>query len=101
MDRFASAAAPLPQNRFNGGNRSRYMSAEFDGLVDRYMTTIVERDRIRVLGEIVHHMTDQLNVMGLWYNTEPTPIANKLQNVMANDVGGATSAWNAHLWDVA
>jgi peptide/nickel transport system substrate-binding protein len=100
LDRYASAAAPLSQNRFNGGNRSRYMNPEFDGLVDRYMTTIAERDRVGVLGQIVHHMTDQLNVMGLWYNTEPVPIGNRLQNVTASDVGGATSAWNAHLWDV-
>jgi peptide/nickel transport system substrate-binding protein len=101
VDRFASAAAPLPQNRFNGGNRSRYMNAEFDAIVDRYMTTIVERDRVPVLRQIVQHMTDQLNVMGLWYNTEPTPIAHRLKNVIATDVGGATSAWNAHQWDVA
>jgi peptide/nickel transport system substrate-binding protein len=101
VDRFASAAAPLPQNRFNGGNRSRYMNAEFDAIVDRYMTTIVERDRVPVLRQIVQHMTDQLSVMGLWYNTEPTPIGHRLKNVIATDVGGATSAWNAHHWDVA
>ena len=101
LDRYASPAAPLPQNRFNGGNRSRYMNPEFDALIDRYMTTIVERDRVAVLGQIVHHMTDQLNVLGLWYNTEPVPIASRLQNVAASDVGGATSAWNTHLWDVA
>jgi len=46
-------------------------------------------------------MTDQLNVMGLWYNTEPVPIGNRLQNVTAPDVGGATAAWNAHLRDVS
>ena len=100
LDRYSSAAAPLPQNRFNGGNRSRYMNPEFDALIDRYMTTIVERDRVPILGQIVSHMTDQLTVMGLWYNTEPTPIANRLRNVQASDVGGATSAWNAHLWDI-
>jgi len=100
VDRYASPAAPLPQNRFNGGNRSRYLNPEFDALIDRYMTTIVERDRINVLSQVVHHMTDQLNVMGMWYNTEPVPIGNRLQNVTASDVGGATSAWNAHLWDL-
>lgn len=101
VDRYSSAAAPLPQNRFSGGNRSRYMNPEFDALISRYMTTIVERDRVGVLGQIVHHMTDQLTVMGLWYNTEPVPIGNRLRNVTPSDVGGATSAWNAHEWDVS
>ena len=36
-----------------------------------------------------------------WTDTEPVPIGNRLQNVTPSDVGGATSAWNAHLWDVA
>ena len=67
----------------------------------RIKAQVFERDRVTVLSQIVHHMTDQLTVMGLWYNTEPVPIGNRLQNVTPSDVGGATSAWNAHLWDTA
>lgn len=101
VDRFSSTAAPTAQSRFNGGNRSRYMNPEFDALLSRYMSTIVERDRVALLGQIVRHSTDQLNVMGMWYNTEPVPIHNRLRNVKPSDVGGSTAAWNAHEWDVA
>lgn len=101
VDRYHSAAAPLPENRFNGGNRSRYINPSFDAIVERYMSTISERDRAPILAQIVHHMTDQLTVMGLWYNTEPVMISKRLLGVTARDVGETTEAWNAHLWDVS
>jgi len=69
-------------------------------MIERYMTTIPLVERTRALGDIVHHMTDQLTVMGLWYNTEPVMISNRLAGITVRDVGQTTEAWNAHLWDV-
>ncbi|HZT07309.1 MAG TPA: ABC transporter substrate-binding protein [Chloroflexota bacterium] len=100
LDRYESKSAPLPENHFNGGNRSRYMNSEFDGLVERYMRTIPEGPRTEVLGQIIHHMTDQLTVLGLYYNTEPLLVNRSLTGVTARDVGETTEAWNAHEWDV-
>jgi ABC-type transport system substrate-binding protein len=100
LDRYASPAAPMPDNKFNGGNRSRYMNPAFDALIDRYMSTIAEDQRTVVLGQIVHHMTDQVTAMGLWYNTDPISIGNRLRNVTTRDTAGTTEAWNAHLWDI-
>jgi peptide/nickel transport system substrate-binding protein len=99
LRRYSSKDAPLPENRFAGGNRSRYMNPEYDALIERYMTTIPHVERTSILGDIVHHMTDQLTIMGLWYNTEPVMIGNRLVNVTVRDVGQTTEAWNAHLWD--
>jgi peptide/nickel transport system substrate-binding protein len=99
LRRYNSKDAPLPENRFSGGNRSRYMNPEFDAMIERYMTTIPLAERTQALGDIVHHMTDQLTIMGLWYNTEPVMISNRLANVTVRDVGQTTEAWNAHLWD--
>lgn len=100
ISRLHSRDAPLPENRFNGGNRSRYMNAEFDAMIDRYLSTIPHPERVSILAQIIHHMTDQLPVMGIHYNTEPVMISKRLMNVTARDVGETTEAWNAHLWDV-
>ncbi len=99
LRRYSSKDAPLPENRFSGGNRSRYMNPEFDAMIERYMTTIPLAERTRALGDVIHHMTDQLTIMGLWYNTEPVMISNRLVNITVRDVGQTTEAWNAHLWD--
>ncbi|HZT07130.1 MAG TPA: peptide ABC transporter substrate-binding protein [Chloroflexota bacterium] len=95
-----SREAPMPENRFSGGNRSRYMNPTFDALIDQFMTTIPHTERVAILGQIVHHMTDQLPVIGIYYNAQPTMIGARLKNVMPADSGNSTEAWNAQDWDV-
>jgi peptide/nickel transport system substrate-binding protein len=95
VERLHSAQAPMPQNRFAGGNRSRYMNAEFDGLIDQYLATIPREPSMRVLGQIVHHISDQLNVMGLFYDLRTTLISNRLEHVSAQ-----YPTWNAHEWEL-
>jgi ABC-type transport system substrate-binding protein len=84
---------------YSGRNRSRYQNPEFDGLLDRYFATIQVQDRLPVLRQILNHMTEQLNVLGLVYYPEPTMINSRLVNVTAGS-GGAPQTWNAEQWDV-
>lgn len=97
--RLRLSETPLPENRFTGRNRVRYVNPEFDALLERYFTTIPMRERAQVAGQIVSHMTDQLVWMGLFHQAEPTMIANRLINVTARHEGSVQS-WNAHEWDV-
>jgi peptide/nickel transport system substrate-binding protein len=97
--RLRASEVPLPENRFTGSNRARYMNAEFDAMLERYFTTIPMRSRAEVAAQIVHHMMDQLVWMGLFHQAEPTMIANRLQNVLPR-YPSSTQAWNAHEWDV-
>ena len=39
-------------------------------------------------------MSDQLNIMTLYYNATPTMVSNRMVNV------GADPTWNVHEWDV-
>jgi peptide/nickel transport system substrate-binding protein len=100
LQRYYSNQVPLPENNFRGGNRIRYISAEFDGLLDRYFTTIPARERARALGQIVHHMTDQLIIMGVFYTVEPSLVSSRLVNVMGRKTEDVRQPWNAHEWDV-
>jgi ABC-type transport system substrate-binding protein len=98
--RFHSLSAPLAENRYTAfGNYARYKNAEFDSAINRYLTTIPRRERLQALGEIVHHMTDQVTALPIFYVPAPTPIASRL--VSAGVRGRlATEAWNAERWDV-
>src|SRR2546423_8591465 len=44
---------------------------ELDALLERYFVTIPLRERNVILGQIMHHFTDQVVFMGLFYNMEP------------------------------
>jgi len=88
-----SIQSPLPTNNFLGNNTSRYQNAELDSLIDTYGKTIPYQARMRVLGSIVHHVSDQLNWMGITYDVDPTMIGNRVKNA-------GTLPWNSHLWEL-
>ncbi|HZT08511.1 MAG TPA: ABC transporter substrate-binding protein [Chloroflexota bacterium] len=100
LTRFHGKQSPLPETNYVGRNRMRYQNAEFDGLIDTFLTTISRTDRVAILGQIVHHMTDQVIPLALFHNAQPTIIANRLVNLRGQGSEG-TYAWNAEQWDVS
>jgi peptide/nickel transport system substrate-binding protein len=90
-----SSAVPLPENRFAGSNRGRYRNADLDALIERYVVAIAKPERLGILGDIIHHQTDQVTLMTTFYIAE----ANVLGSVRLK---GPTSdmVWNAHLWEL-
>jgi peptide/nickel transport system substrate-binding protein len=96
LRRTHSANTSLPENGFRTtGNWSRYNNPEYDALIDQLFNTIPWPNRTQVLGQIVHQVTDQLTMMGLFYNTIPTLVDNRLLNVY-----GKNSGWNADQWEL-
>lgn len=98
VDRLHSREATTRENRFTGSNRSRYSNPEFDGLIDKYMMTISERERVPTLGQIVRHITENVTLLDLWYNAETIMVTNRLQNVLSKKTSRANQAWNANDW---
>lgn len=96
---FHSTTTPLAENNYVGGNRARYRNAAFDALLDQYFVTIPQQERVRLLGEIVGHITEQLTLMGLFYGAEPTAVSTRVENVWPR-IQASTQARNAHEWDV-
>jgi peptide/nickel transport system substrate-binding protein len=90
-----SSRSPVPENRFSGLNYGRYKSAELDGLIDKLFVTIPVAERSQLLGQIVRHMSENLNVIGLVFNPDPILIGNRLRNVPVQ-----RPTWNTHEWDV-
>jgi hypothetical protein len=89
----------LPDNNYIGNNQARYMNREFDSLLDRYYVTIPMSERINVVGQLIHTISDELIVLPLFYGAEPVVIGSRLLNVAARS-SSATQAWNAHEWDL-
>lgn len=86
--------ARLPENNYTGSNYSRYINPEFDALIDRFLATIPQGERMDALRAVVHHMTDQVTMMNLYYATSSTMAKLRMVNV------GPDPTWNAHEWDV-
>lgn len=98
--RFHGAEIPSQETRWRGKNRTGFQDPELDALIDRYFVTIPTTERMQVLGEIVHRLTDRLVAMGILYSIEAIVIGNRLVNVAAASAPKADESWNAHLWDV-
>ncbi|MBM2811123.1 MAG: bac 5 protein, partial [Chloroflexi bacterium] len=92
---FHGSQTPLPENNYVGNNRTRFMSPDFDSLLDRYFVTIPRTERAGVLREIVHYSTDLALRIDLFYYLETTMVHNRMGNV------GPDPTWNAHQWEVA
>jgi peptide/nickel transport system substrate-binding protein len=92
---WLGSASPLPETRFVGGNRSRYRNPELDSFITRYVTTVPVSERLAALGDVIHHQTENLTMMTLFYEGSVILLgAKRLKGVTSQRV------WNAHLWDV-
>jgi ABC-type transport system substrate-binding protein len=97
---FHSSQVKTPETRYTGSNRSGYVNADLDGLVDRYFATIPVAERLQIAGRVVHHVTDQVVFFPLFYDLTPTVASNRLVNFPRRIVRSSTPTWNVHSWDI-
>lgn len=98
---FHSDRVALPENNYlTSGNNSRYRSRELDASIDRYFTTIPHDDRMDAARRVVQHVSEQVAWIGLFYQTEPDLVANRLANVSVPKSNSANRLWNVHEWDI-
>lgn len=95
---FHSRNRKTAENNWRGGNGG-YGNPEYDALVDRYLVTIPIQERVRLLGDILHHLSDEVVVMVLFWDVEPILVGNRMQGLTARH-RGSSHAWNAIEWDV-
>jgi hypothetical protein len=62
--------------------------------------TVPKDERNRVLGQLVHHITDQVVIVGLFFIAEPVLITNRLTNVTSIRGADGMHTWNVHEWDL-
>jgi peptide/nickel transport system substrate-binding protein len=95
LRRFYSSEAAMPANDFSGSNRARYMNPELDGLIDRFFVTMSQAQRVPIAQQIVHHLSENLVTLPMFYAVSPYLITNRLQdNIAANRPGSNAEAWD-------
>ncbi len=94
-----SAQARTAERGFTGTNNARYIDPSMDALVERYLTTIPARERVDAAGAIIRRISDELIWMGLFFDTEPSLLNNRLVNVRAKPDDGRQT-WNSREWGV-
>jgi peptide/nickel transport system substrate-binding protein len=100
MKQYLISQTPIAEHRFVGQNFTRYMNPEYNDLILRYFRTIPRDERTEVLGQILHHQSENLIIMGLFYNVQSVALGKRVQNVTNSGVHGFNQAWNAHQWDL-
>lgn len=98
-DKFHSSNFPLAENNWRGGNYGRYRNAELDRLVELHDVTIPARERMEIFKQIVRFVSDQVLIIGLFYDVEVTVTSSRMKNVQTRN-GGFGESWNAHEWHV-
>jgi peptide/nickel transport system substrate-binding protein len=101
LDQFVSSEAPLPSNNYAGNNRSRYMNSDLDALIERYYATVPMAPRTQLLASIVHHMTENLTLLGIHDAIQVDLVTNRLNNVLPVNSEGGRLTWNVHVWELA
>lgn len=95
---WTSAQVRTAQSQYRGSNYTGYSSAELDGLIERFNTTIPRGERMQALAPIVRHITEQAVVLGLFYDGETSAVATRLKHVPDNE--GADRMLRVHEWDI-
>lgn len=90
--------ARTAERNYLGRNYTRYSHPDTDVLVDRYFTTIPFNERTQVLRQIIHHTTENLVWMPLYWRILPTLLHGRLVGV--SSIGEGDQWANAHLWDL-
>jgi len=98
-DKFHSSKFPLAETNWRGGNYGRYRNAEIDRLVETHAVTIPTNQRMEIFRQIVRHVSDQVVIIGLFYDVEVTVTSSRLRNVPTRS-GAFGETWNVHEWQV-
>jgi peptide/nickel transport system substrate-binding protein len=99
LEAWHSSQARLPENRFRGTNRSRYMNPELDAAIIRYQTTIPMGPRVEAARDITRHVTENLPILPLFFDSWPGASSARITNV-GSAQNGAQRLWNVPEWDL-
>jgi peptide/nickel transport system substrate-binding protein len=93
---FKSSEARLPERGYVGLNTAGYMNPDLDALIERYYVTIPRPERMQAVGQIVHHLSNQVVPLLMFYDLSAVVIGARMRNVATQ----GNLVWNAVGWDV-
>lgn len=99
---FSTKQIPSEENRFTGGNTSRYIKPAVDQLIDRFWVTIDQQEQWRIEGEIARQVLTDLPIFPLYWDSKAAPVRDRLVGIHEFDgtYTGLYETWNVTEWDV-
>ncbi len=102
--RFATVSVPTPENSWTGVNVGAYSSPEWDGLAERFLSSLDEPKRVEVERELLRMLATDFPALPLTFNIQLTPVGGGLTGVQqitgVPHQGTILYAWNIHEWDL-
>jgi ABC-type transport system substrate-binding protein len=95
---FHSSFSPVRENGYAGSNRGRYMLPDQDVLLERWYSTVPQRERTEALRHVTRYQTENAIWMGYMYNPQLSMISNRLKDVAPSSYSNKT--FDAHVWDI-
>lgn len=89
---------PLPERRYEGGNRGCWTNAEFDRLFVVASTSLDPRERGNAVVEALRIWTEDVGVFGLSYVTENIAVRKGLIGPGPRWPAQIGTTWNIHEW---
>lgn len=81
------------------GHRTNYVNPDHIAMINRFLTTVPMNERIEIAGDLLHHLTSQALVFGLYWVARPTVISNRVTGPVGRHTG-ATPVYNVTQWDI-
>jgi peptide/nickel transport system substrate-binding protein len=104
LSNLHSGGASLPETNWRwagtGKNYARYINPQMDALVDRFFVTIPRPERMDIARQIFHQLTDQVIWLGIYYNSQPVMLSNRIQNVADRKTAEGLPGWNSQQWEL-
>lgn len=76
------------------------MNPDLDALIEKYYAAVPLTERSQLLASIVHHMTDNVTLMGVHHATQVDLVTERLINVLPVNSEDGRLTWNVHEWEL-
>ncbi|HEY3117310.1 MAG TPA: ABC transporter substrate-binding protein [Chloroflexota bacterium] len=95
---FTASNIGTPDNRWIGPNRPGWSNPEFERLADSFLGTIDQNERVRLIGQMVRVMSEDLPTIPLMYELSAFAYTSAIRGPNA-DADEAVFGWNIQDWD--
>jgi peptide/nickel transport system substrate-binding protein len=101
LPRFGTKSIPTAANHWLGQNQAQWSNPRKDEIIDLLDSTLDESQRNQLQVEWLSLFAQELPLLPIKYNAEPTSYRNNIRNVPVRvETGGDNyRTWNVHLWD--
>jgi peptide/nickel transport system substrate-binding protein len=96
---YKTESVSRPETRWTGQNRGGWTNAEYDRVVQTYLTTLEPRDRHAAVAEAVKILTTDLGIIPLHFNPGAIAYASGLHGI-ALKAPASDISWNIHEWEL-